>query len=40
LKSLDQPVRELHRRQFRHLPSARLKILAKLLGEVRARGPE
>jgi DNA-binding MarR family transcriptional regulator len=40
LKSLDQPVRELHRRQFRHLPSARLKSLAKLLGEVRARGPE
>jgi DNA-binding MarR family transcriptional regulator len=40
LKSLDQPVRELHRRQFRHLPSARLKTLAKLLGEVRARGPE
>jgi DNA-binding MarR family transcriptional regulator len=40
LKSLDQPVRELHKRQFRHLPSARLKTLAKLLGGVRARGPE
>jgi DNA-binding MarR family transcriptional regulator len=40
LKSLDQPVRELHKRQFHHLPSARLKTLAKLLEEVRARGPE
>jgi DNA-binding MarR family transcriptional regulator len=40
LKSLDQPVRELHKRQFRHLPSSRLKTLAVLLEEVRARGPE
>lgn len=40
LKSLDQPVRELHKRQFRHLPSARLKTLVQLLEEVRARGPE
>jgi DNA-binding MarR family transcriptional regulator len=40
LKSLDQPVRELHKRQFRHLPIARLKTLAQLLEEVRARGPE
>ncbi|HEY6386698.1 MAG TPA: MarR family transcriptional regulator [Candidatus Acidoferrum sp.] len=40
LKSLDQPVRELHKRQFRHLPAARLKTLAQLLEEVRARGPE
>jgi DNA-binding MarR family transcriptional regulator len=40
LKSLDQPVRELHKRQFRHLPAARLKTLAELLEEVRARGPE
>jgi DNA-binding MarR family transcriptional regulator len=36
LKSLDQPVRELHRRQFSHMPSARLKSLAELLEEVRA----
>jgi DNA-binding MarR family transcriptional regulator len=35
LKRLDQPVRELHKRQFRHLPAARLKILAELLEEVR-----
>jgi DNA-binding MarR family transcriptional regulator len=40
LKSLDQPVRELHKRQFHHIPAARLKILAELLEEVRARGPE
>src|ERR1700730_12976123 len=40
LKSLDQPVRELHKRQFRHLPARRLKTLAQLLEEVRARGPE
>jgi DNA-binding MarR family transcriptional regulator len=40
LKSLDQPVRELHKRQFRNLPAARLKTLAQLLEEVRARGPE
>ena len=40
LKSLDQPVRELHKRQFHHLPAARLKALAELLEEVRARGPE
>ncbi|MGH9641568.1 MAG: MarR family winged helix-turn-helix transcriptional regulator, partial [Terriglobales bacterium] len=30
LKNLDQPVRELHKRQFRHIPLARLKILAQL----------
>jgi len=36
LKSLDQPVRELHTRQFSHMPAARLKSLAELLEEVRA----
>jgi DNA-binding MarR family transcriptional regulator len=40
LKSLDQPVRELHKRQCRHMPAARLKTLARLLEEIRARGPE
>ncbi|HTQ59330.1 MAG TPA: MarR family transcriptional regulator [Candidatus Solibacter sp.] len=40
LKSLDQPVRELHKRQFRHMPPARLKTLAQLLEDVRAREPE
>ncbi|MHB8500500.1 MAG: MarR family winged helix-turn-helix transcriptional regulator [Candidatus Acidiferrales bacterium] len=39
LKSLDQPIRELHKRQFHHIPAARLKTLAELLEEVRARGP-
>jgi DNA-binding MarR family transcriptional regulator len=34
LKRLDQPVRELHKRQFHHLPAARLKILAELLEQV------
>ncbi len=39
LKTLDQPVRELHKRQFRHMSSARLKILSDLLEEVRVRKP-
>lgn len=39
LKTLDQPVRELHKRQFRHMSSARLKILSELLEEVRVRKP-
>ena len=38
LKSLDQPVHDLHKRQFRHMPAARLKALAKLLDELRAQG--
>ena len=37
LKTLDQPVHELHKRQFRHMPAARLKILSRLVEEVRAR---
>lgn len=40
LKSLDQPVRELHKRQLHHISSARLKTLAGLLEEVRARKHE
>jgi DNA-binding MarR family transcriptional regulator len=36
LKTLDQPVRDLHKRQFRHMPSARLKTLGALLEQVRA----
>src|ERR1700676_754120 len=39
LKTLDQPVRDLHKRQFRHLSAARLKILFDLLEEVRVRKP-
>ena len=36
LKRLDQPVRELHKRQFRHMPAARLKALWELLAEMNA----
>lgn len=39
LKTLDQPVRELHKRQFRHMSPQRLKILFDLLEEVRIRKP-
>ncbi len=39
LKTLDQPVHELHKRQFRHMTAARLKILSDLLEEVRVRKP-
>jgi DNA-binding MarR family transcriptional regulator len=37
LKTLDQPVHELHKRQFRHMPATRLKVLGRLLEEIRAR---
>ena len=40
LKTLDQPVHDFHKRQFRHIPAARLKTLGQLLEEVRARKPE
>lgn len=40
LKTLDQPVREVHKRQFHHMSAARLKMLFELLEEVRAREPE
>ncbi len=39
LKTLDQPIRELHKRQFRHMSAASLKILSALLEEVRVRKP-
>jgi DNA-binding MarR family transcriptional regulator len=39
LKSLDHPVREYHRRCFRHIAGARLKTLAVLLEEARKREP-
>jgi MarR family transcriptional regulator, organic hydroperoxide resistance regulator len=39
LKTLDQPVRELHKQQFRHMSVSRLKILSGLLEEVRVRKP-
>jgi len=34
LKTLDQPVHELHKRQFAHVPGARLKLLIELLDQV------
>jgi DNA-binding MarR family transcriptional regulator len=37
LKTLDQPIHELHKRQFRHVSTARLKTLSDLLEEVRVR---
>jgi len=39
LKTLDQPVHDLHERQFRHMSAARLKILSDLLEEARVRKP-
>jgi DNA-binding MarR family transcriptional regulator len=39
LRTLDQPVHDLHKRQFRHMSTARLKILFELLEEVRVRKP-
>lgn len=40
LKKLDAPVQELHRRQFRNLPAARLKTLATALEEVIPQTPD
>ena len=37
LKPLDHPMRELHKRQFRHMPVKRLKTLSQLLEEIRTR---
>jgi DNA-binding MarR family transcriptional regulator len=34
LKSLDQPVREVHKRQFHHISAAHLKLLGKLLQDL------
>ena len=38
LKTLDQPVQEVHKEQFRHMPATRLKALKELLDQVLARG--
>jgi DNA-binding MarR family transcriptional regulator len=40
LKKMDAPIRELHKSQFAHMTSARLKSLMDLLSEVAARKPE
>jgi DNA-binding MarR family transcriptional regulator len=39
LKALDNPVRDYHRRCFRHIPPARLKALAQLLEKARRPAP-
>jgi DNA-binding MarR family transcriptional regulator len=36
LKTLDQPVRELHQKQFRHLSAKKLSTLAAMLAELQA----
>ena len=40
LKPLDQPMRDLHKRQFRHMAAARLKTLYDLLEGIRSAGQE
>jgi DNA-binding MarR family transcriptional regulator len=40
LKTLDQPVRELHQRQFQHMTARQMKTLATLLEEIRAHKPD
>ena len=39
LKTLDQPVHELHKRQFQHVPGARLKLLIELIDQVLEKNP-
>jgi DNA-binding MarR family transcriptional regulator len=40
LKKMDAPIRELHKSQFAHMTSARLKTLMDLLTELAAHAPE
>ena len=40
LKKMDAPIRELHKSQFAHMTSARLKTLMDLLTEVAAQAPK
>ena len=39
LKKLDQPIHDLHKGQFRHIPPGRLRLLADLLTEIEKREP-
>jgi DNA-binding MarR family transcriptional regulator len=39
LATLDQPVHDLHKRQFAHVPGARLKLLIELLDQVLEKDP-
>lgn len=40
LQKLDQPMRDLHKKQFEHMPVAQLKTLAELLDALKNREPE
>jgi MarR family transcriptional regulator, organic hydroperoxide resistance regulator len=40
LKRLEQPIRELHKHQFQHMPGARVRTLARLLREILQRCSE
>ncbi len=40
LRRLEQPIRELHKRQFHQMPAARVRTLAGLLGEILQRSGE
>ena len=40
LKRLEQPIRELHKHQFHHMPAARVRTLGGLLGEILQRSGE
>jgi MarR family transcriptional regulator, organic hydroperoxide resistance regulator len=40
LKPLDRPMRELHKRQFRHMPATRVKNLVELLEEICGAKPQ
>ena len=40
LRRLEQPIRELHKHQFHHMPAARVRTLAGLLGEILQRSGE
>jgi DNA-binding MarR family transcriptional regulator len=39
LKTLDQPVHDMHKRQFQHVPGPRLKLLIELLDQVLEKDP-
>ena len=40
LQKLDQPMRDLHKKQFQHMVAAQLRTLVDLLDALRNRGPE
>jgi DNA-binding MarR family transcriptional regulator len=40
LKRLEQPIRELHKHQFQHMSGARVRAVARLLGEILQRSSE